>query len=370
MHQHVAQTGQDAVDGVHQGGDEQEGELQGLGDAGEHGGQGGGQQQAAHHLLLLRTGGVVHGQGSAHQAEDHEGELAGHEAGGGDGEDLGGLGGQLGEVDVLGTLDHHLVDDGGAAHGGLPEGHIEHMVQAEGDQGPLGDAVDPGADVAGAQDQIADQGDALLDQGPDVEHGDADQHIDGGGDDGDEAGAAEEAQHGGQLDLIEAVVQRSHAQAHDDAAEDAHLQGGDAQGGGGGIGGHGGHAAAGVDHGADGGVHDQVADGTGQSGDLLLLLGHADGNAHGEQQGQVGEDRVAALVHDVENGVDQAAGVDDAGQAVSLEHGGVGEGAADAQQQTGHGQQGDGQHKGTAHTLQNAKDFVFHLLYLQYICFL
>ena len=239
------------------------------------------------------------------------------------------------------------------------------MVQAKGDQGALGDAVDPGTDVAGTQDQVADQGDALLDHRPDVEHGDTDHNVDGGGDDGNEASAAEEAQDGGQLDLVELVVQHSHAQAHDDATEDTHLQRGDTQRRGGGVGRHGFHAAAGGNHGADGGVHDQVADGTGKRGNLLLLLGHADGNAHSEQQGQVGENRVAALVHDIQNGVDQAAGIDDAGQTVSLQHGGVGEGAADTQQQAGHGQQRDGQHKGPAHALENAKDFVFHLLYLR-----
>ena len=66
------------------------------------------------------------------------------------------------------------------------------------------------------------------------------------------------------LFLIETVVQRRHTQAHDDAAKDAHLQGGDTQHGGGGVGRHGLHAAPGGDHGGDGGVHDQVGDGAGE----------------------------------------------------------------------------------------------------------
>ena len=211
------------MDGVHQGGDEQEGEFQGLRDARQHGGDGGGDQQAAGDFALLGLGGLVHGQGRAGEAEDHEGELARHEAGGGDGEHLRRLGGQLRKKDVLGPLDGHAVHDGRAAQGRLPEGHIEDMVQAEGDQRPLQDAVNPGARVAGADHQVAQGRDAHLDDGPDVEHGDAHHYEDGGADDGHEAGAAEEGQHLGQLDLVEAVVQRRHAQAHDDAAEDAHL---------------------------------------------------------------------------------------------------------------------------------------------------
>ena len=42
------------------------------------------------------------------------------------------VGGQLCKEDVLRALDGHAVHNGGAAHGGLPEGHIEDVVQAEG----------------------------------------------------------------------------------------------------------------------------------------------------------------------------------------------------------------------------------------------
>ena len=188
----------------------------------------------------------------------------------------------------------------------------------------------------------------------------AHQQVNRSADDGDKAGAAEEGEHLGQLDLVEAVVEGGDAQTDDDTAKDAHLEGGDAQHRGGGVGSHGLDAAGGIDHGADGGVHDQVGDGAGQGGHFLFLLGHADGDAHGEQQGQVVKDRAAALVHDVEDGVDDGAGVDDAGQTVGLQHRLVGEGTADAQQQARNGQQGDGQHEGTADTLQHAENFVFH----------
>src|SRR5699024_3019117 len=213
------------------------------------------------------------------------------------------------------------------------EGHVKDVVQAEGDQGALDQAVNEGARIARADDQIAQHADAGLDHRPDVEHGDAHQQVDRRADDGDKAGAAEKGEDLGQLGLIKAVVEGRHTQADDDAAENAHLQGGDAQHRGGGVGGHGLHAARCANHGADGGVHDQVGDGAGEGGDLLLLFGHADGHAHGKEQGKVVENDAAALVHDVQHGVGDGAGVDDAGQAVGLQHGLVGEGTADAQQQ-------------------------------------
>ena len=137
-------------------------------------------------------------------------------------------------------------------------------------------------------------------------------------------------------------MQCGHTQAHDDTAEHTHLQGGDAQAGGGGVGGHGFHTAVGVDHGADGGVHHQVGNGAGQGGHFLFLLGHADGNAHGKQQRQIGEHHIAALVHNIQNGIQQGAGINDSREAIGLQHCRVGEGTADAQQQARHRQQCNG----------------------------
>ena len=128
---------------------------------------------------------------------------------------------------------------------------------------------------------------------PDVEHGDAHQQVDGGADDGDKAGAAEEGEHLGQLDLIEPVVEGGYTQAHDDTAEDAHLQGGDAQHRGGGVGGHGVHTACGIDHGADGGVHHQVGDGADRAATSFSFLAMPMATPMANQQGQVIEDGAA-----------------------------------------------------------------------------
>src|SRR5699024_3524740 len=80
VHEHVGSTGKHAVDDVHGGSHKEEGELQGLGDTGNHGGKSGGEQQAAHHLAVFRPGAAVHSQSSAGQAENHQGELTAHEA--------------------------------------------------------------------------------------------------------------------------------------------------------------------------------------------------------------------------------------------------------------------------------------------------
>ena len=146
-------------------------------------------------------------------------------------------------------------------------------------------------------------------------------------------------------------MERRHAQAHEDAAEHAHLQGGDAQTGGGGVGRHRFHAARRADHCADGGVHDEVGDRAREGSDLFFLFRHADRDAHREEQSEVAEYHVAALVHDVQNGVKDAARVDHAGQVIGLQHGLVGKGAADPQQQPRHREQRDGEHEGPTHTL-------------------
>ena len=268
--------------------------------------------------------------------------------------------GQLGEEDILSAGHHGARHLHGAAHGGLPEGQVEHMVQAEGDEQPLDHAEQEGAEVPGAVNQHAQGVDALLNGLPDKEHEDAHQGEDQGADDGDKPGAAEEGEHLGHLDLIEPVVERGHAQAHDDAAEGAHLQRGDAQHRGGGALQQVFRAAGQGDHGRDGRVHHQEGDRGGQGGNLLLLPGHADGHAQGEDKGQVIKDNAAALAQNREDEVGDRAGAHDAQQVVGGQGGLVGKRAAKTQQQSCHRQDGDGEHKGPAHPLQHAEEFFPH----------
>ena len=188
------------------------------------------------------------------------------------------------------------------------------MVQTEGDQGALQQAIDKGACITGSQHQRAQRRDAILHHRPDIEHGNADDQIHSGADDGHKTGAAEECQHLRQLDLIELIVQRCHTQTDHDAAEHAHLQGSDAQHGSGGVGGHGVHAAGCVDHSLNGRIHNEISHRTGQGRDLFFLAGHADGNAHSEQQRQVVEHCVAGPAHHIQDGIDQGSLMDHAVQ--------------------------------------------------------
>ena len=67
---------------------------------------------------------------------------------------------ELGEEDVLAALDEVAVDHHRTADAGLPEGQIEDVMQAEGNEGPFDDAENQGADVArGDTEQAADAAD-------------------------------------------------------------------------------------------------------------------------------------------------------------------------------------------------------------------
>ena len=116
-----------------------------------------------------------------------------------------------------------------------------------------------------------------------------------------------------------------------------------------------------ADHRADGRVHDKKGDDRGERGDLLFPLRHADSGADREDQRQVVEhDRARGIEH-LQNRVNGRARPHDAEQAVGLEHGLVGERAADAEKQAGDRQNGDRQHKRAADTLQYAEELILHV---------
>ena len=108
---------------------------------------------------------------------------------------------QFGKEDVLRTLDQHAVDHSRAAQRGLPERDIEHVMQAKRNERTLDEAIQPCACVTGCQHEAAQRIDAVLDNGPDVVHRNADHQINRRGDDRYKARAAEEAEHLRQQDL-------------------------------------------------------------------------------------------------------------------------------------------------------------------------
>ena len=366
MHNHVGRTCEYAVHHIHRRGDKQEGKFQRLRDTGQHRGQCGRQQQTAHRLTVFRLGTAVQRKRCARQAENHQRELTGHKASRLNREMLNAGGCQLGKEDILRTLYQHTVDHSGAAQRGLPEGDVEHVMQAERNERALDKAIQPGAGIAGGQHKAAQRVDAGLNDRPDVVHRNANDQINRRRDNRHKACAAEKAQHLRQLNFVILIVQRSNAQADDDTAEYTHLQRVDAQ-----------HARgrtgqvrrAEIDNQcADGGVHDKERNRGGQCRNFFLLLGHTDGDAHRKDNVQIVKDNGACRIEHLQNCIDEGAGPHNSHQAIGFQHGFIGERSADAEEQTGNRKNGNRQHKRSADALQYAKNLIFHILLLLLIC--
>ena len=365
---HVRSACERDLHGKEGGCDEEEGELDRLGDAREHTGECCREQETARDFFLFGARRMVHGERRARQTEDHEDELAREVARriGAEMNDI--RGGELREEDVLTTLDELSVDHHGAADTRLPEGEVEDVVQTERNERALDDAEDERTDVARPRNETAEGEDALLGERPDEVHGDADKEKDHRRDDRDEARSAEEGERIRQDDLVVLIVQPRDADADDDAAEYAHLER---------------HDAAGcrdralehmrrdapvrqdlpaeLQHGVARGVHDEERDHRGERRDFLFRLCHADGDADGEDDRQISEDGAARTCHDGEQRMQRRAAPEDAAETVRLYRRWVGERRADAEQDACDRQNGDGQHEAAANPLEHTENLIFHI---------
>ena len=155
-------------------------------------------------------------------------------------------------------------------------------------------------------------------------------------------------------------MQSCNTKTYNNTTEHTHLQSGDTQHGACCVFSHCFHTACCIDHGRNSSIHNNVTDGTGKSCNFFFFLCHTNGNTHCKEQSQVIEYSTAALVHDIQNGINKSTFMNDAGQVVGFQHGCIGKGTADTQQKTCNGKQSDGEHEGTANTLQNTEKFVFH----------
>ena len=209
------------------------------------------------------------------------------------------------------------------------------MMQTERDQHAVGEAVEEGADRPRAADRGTDGGQAGVEDRVEVAEPEADDQAGERDHDRHEPAAAEEAQVGGQLDVVVLVEQPGGHQADDQAGEDAVVD----------------HRlfALGVRdplehdrrHRLEDRLDHQVAGDRGERGGAVRLLGEADRDTDGEQQRQRREDRSAAGAHGVEARPDHR-GVDLPEQV----------GLAEPQQQAGGGQQRDGEHQALAQALE------------------
>ena len=208
-------------------------------------------------------------------------------------------------------------------------------MQAERDQHAVGEPVGEGPECAGTADELADAGEAGVEDRVEVAQREAHDQGRHRHHDRDEPAAAEEAEIRGQLDRVVLVEQHRGDQADQDAGEHAVVD----------LGLRSGHVDDALQdhrrHGLEDGLDDQVARRGGESGRTVGLFGEADGHADREQQRQVGEDRPARGTHRLEERSDDR-GLDAAQQV----------GLAQAQQDAGGGQQGDRQHQALAEALQ------------------
>jgi hypothetical protein len=251
---------------------------------------------------------------------------------------------------------------------GEEEGGVPDVVQPEGDERALDDAVDEhGQRRIRLHDLVGAVVDEVADGRPNEGQHDAEGDRGEARDDGDEPLAGEEAEILRQLYAEEPVEQVAGDDADEDAAEDAGVERVLAE------------DVSGLDaprlgDDTDGPVHHQVADRGRQRG-YAVVPGHAQGGADGEDQRQSGEDRRSRALQDLQEDVDRF-GDDPRGDRVT--HGPfdvagrgrperpedadphafgtllvpAGEGAADPEQDTRHRQDRDGQHQRLADLLQ------------------
>ena len=206
------------------------------------------------------------------------------------------------------------------------------MMQAERDQQAFDEAVDGhgGARIADGG-PVGERVDTVLHGRPDHRQQRSQPDRRQGGHDGDEPLAGEEAQICRQRYLVVFVEHVGGQAAGQDTAEHAGFHGRDA------------HDGLGIDtpdprHHAHGRQHDHVADGGGDGGHAVVL-GEAQRHADREDQGQVGEDHVAGVLHQQRQDFRHPAEI----------------GGADTQQQARDRQHGHRQHQGLADLLKEGE---------------
>ena len=311
---------QQGMDGEQQGRDEEEGELERLGDPHQHGGQGGRDQQAGHLGLVLPGGSGVDGERNPHGPEDLGVAVQGEAA---LGEQLDQRPGALAELQhVLGPVELDAAFHRGRAE---DEGAVDEVVQAGRDQDPLKEGVNPDAERAGDQHELLQGGDAHLHLGPaqQGQPGAGDHHEEG--DYGDERAALEDAEKDRQLPVEQPGVQGGDDAGDGDGTYDAGVQGLDA--------GHHGQpalathrlvevdpeiVAPGHPHGIDEVVPGHEADQHGEAGAGLSLVCQTDRQADGKYQRHISKYCPATLFNNMNYLKKQSLRI---GQRLSHEHG-------------------------------------------------
>ena len=346
-----------------------EGKFQRLRNAGSHTCQRRGQKQTARRFFLLRFRALVHGQGRARKSEDHKDKFT-REISCGIRAEMSDISGvrKLRKEDILSSLHHLSRYFHGSAHRSLPEGHIEHMMKPEGNQGSLNKAEDQGSHIPGACDKTSQRVNTILYHRPYKKHQDSHKHINNSGNNRYKPCPTEEGQGIRKLDPVKPVVESRHSQSYDNTAENTHLQrlypayicNRSFQ--------NGFRDLAIIQnlsverkHGVDRCVHNKIGNNRRKRGYFFLLFRHTDSDSHGKDQRRIVEYGAAYFVHDHQQRVKDGTLSENRRETVCLNCRGICKGTSDSQQKTCYRKNRNWEHKAPSHSLQDTENPVFHV---------
>ncbi len=150
-------------------------------------------------------------------------------------------------------------------------------MQPGDDQQAVEHAKHERAEAAAFHQQYTEAVDAVLDRRPDKTKDHAQAYRREPGDNRHKPPPTKECEVLRQLNVLEAVIQRAGHQAAGDPGEHAHVDG--------------------RVHDLERGDHHQITNRTGQARRAVVVAGKAHGDADGEDQGEVGENRLPRIVH-------------------------------------------------------------------------
>ena len=234
------------------------------------------------------------------------------------------------------------------------------MAETERQQQTLASTKQEGAEGTGVGNERPDTINACGKPGPGERHDQADNPQHQHGDDGHEAGTAEEGERIGHLVGVETGVQLRDDHPDDDGPQNPGVDGADAEDRFHPVGLLRRRITDDVGHGqveVDGEVERRIADETGKGRHPLLFARQPQRNSHREHHRQVDKGHQPHLGHPEEQQLQH--GIVEEGHALLDRI--AGERAADTEQNAREGQQGDRQHKGLAEALQELPDGGFGL---------
>ena len=319
------QPGEDRVDDIKRERHEHEGELQRFGDTGQKRRQPGRREDAERQLLLPRVGDVDHRQRGGGQTEHQDRVEACSQM------SAGGI--TRGEPRQFARDDRPV--GLGVAAVEEPDVGVQDVVQPNGNQHPVGEAVGEGSQRTGPADELAQAGQSGVEERIEVAHRERDHQNGQRHDDRHKSPPTEETEVRRQLDGVVPVEQPGGEESDDDAAQhavvDLRLITGLVQD----------PVQHDRRHGLEHRLHHQVADDRRQCGGPVGLAGEPDGHTHGEQQGEVVEQCATGRAHGLEERADHR-GLDPAQQVI----------LAQAQQDARRREHSDRQHEALAEPLQ------------------